>query len=133
MSLGKCTMCNGDAKALYPLLPGSPAFCAEHYNSHDAGQFGVDFSGPDDFDIPYPYKDVYLVFKPPYDRLESTWMDQTGKIQKLGELSDSHLLNICGWIVRNATDPRFDQVVGAEEALYAVASEMQRRLLWRQE
>ncbi|KKN42419.1 hypothetical protein LCGC14_0713600, partial [marine sediment metagenome] len=35
MSLGKCVIDGADAVAVYPLLPGSPAFCSTHYNQHD--------------------------------------------------------------------------------------------------
>ena len=51
--LGKCVICGEYAEAVYPLLPGSPAFCGKHYNQKDAGPYGCDFSGPDDFEIPY--------------------------------------------------------------------------------
>jgi hypothetical protein len=47
MSLGKCVICGNEAVALYPLLPGSPAFCSKHYNPKDAGPYGVDFSPSD--------------------------------------------------------------------------------------
>ena len=50
--LGHCKVCGADAGVTYPLLPGSPAFCSAHHNPRDAGPFGCDFSGPDDFDIP---------------------------------------------------------------------------------
>lgn len=51
-SLGNCVICGKEASVVYPLLPGSPAFCSEHHNAKDAGPYGCDFSGPDDFDIP---------------------------------------------------------------------------------
>ena len=48
----KCVIsgCNKDSTSWWPLLPGGPAFCSEHY--HRATEYGADFSGPDDFDIP---------------------------------------------------------------------------------
>jgi hypothetical protein len=52
-SLGKCVICGKEASVLYPLLPGAPAFCDDHHNPKDAGPYGCDFSGPDDFDIPF--------------------------------------------------------------------------------
>ena len=52
--LGTCVIpgCGKDAVVVYPLLLGEPRFCSEHYNEHDAGLYGCDFSEPDDFDIP---------------------------------------------------------------------------------
>jgi hypothetical protein len=50
--LGPCVVCGEPAGALYPCLPGSPAFCSKHLTPRDAEPYGVDFSGPDDFDIP---------------------------------------------------------------------------------
>jgi len=55
MSLGNCRVCGGDATVVYPLLPGKPSFCSKHHNEKDAGPYGCDFSGPDDFEIPIDY------------------------------------------------------------------------------
>ena len=51
--LGTCVVpgCKKSAGVTYPLLPGSPGFCEDHHRSHGE-QYSVDFSSPDDFDIP---------------------------------------------------------------------------------
>lgn len=48
----KCVIegCGEKATCFYLLLEGGPAFCSKH--QHRATEFGADFSGPDDFDIP---------------------------------------------------------------------------------
>lgn len=54
-SLGPCVICGGPSVVVYPLLPGEPRFCHEHYTPKHAEPYGVDFSGPDwadDFDYP---------------------------------------------------------------------------------
>ena len=51
--LGKCAICGLPAVVEYLLLPGSPKFCNKHYKPEYAEKYGVDFSGPDDFDIPF--------------------------------------------------------------------------------
>ena len=51
--LGKCVVCGEYAEVVYPLLPRSPAFCGKHHSQKDAEEYGCDFSGPDDFEIPY--------------------------------------------------------------------------------
>lgn len=45
--------CVREAVCWYPLLPGEPHFCSEHHTPKHAGRYGCDFSGPDDFDIPW--------------------------------------------------------------------------------
>ena len=52
-SLGRCVVCGEEACVLYPLLSDKSTFCSEHHNPKDAGPFGCDFTGPDDFDIPF--------------------------------------------------------------------------------
>ena len=51
----KCIIkgCEGTATCWYPLLPKSPAFCDEHDEPKYMEPYGCDFSGPDDFDIPF--------------------------------------------------------------------------------
>ena len=123
MSLGKCVIDGQPASVVYPLLAGSPAFCNKHHNSHDAGPFGADFSGPDDFDIP---DDFDMVFRPPYNEKTGEWTDQTGKTKKLSALEDSHLWNIRGWIIRISEQPRWD-AVNIEDAMLAVDREITTR------
>ena len=126
MSLGKCVIDGAPASVVYPLLPGSPAFCHKHHNSRDAGPFGADFSGPDDFDIP-DWDDSPLVFRPPYDPKTKLWTDQYGIASPFSALSSSHLENIRNWIVRTSQNARWGLVVGVDKALEAVDRELQRR------
>lgn len=96
-SLGRCAVCGGEAGVLYPLLPGEPAFCSEHHNPRDAGPFGCDFTGPDDFDIP----DVWDVLSGFHgDRETFTWKDREGNIHKLKDIDGRYLQNIIGFIRR---------------------------------
>lgn len=123
MSLGKCVIDKEEAVAVYPLLPGRPAFCSKHYNQRDAGPFGVDLSGPDDFDI--PYERIELVFKPPYNSKTGTWTDATKTERKLSDITDSHLLNLKPWIAKQAS--KADRTVGLNEAVAAINKEIAKR------
>lgn len=88
--LGKCIVCGRGARAVYPLLLGAPAFCGQHHNAHDAGPFGADFSGPDDFDI--PDDDGYL-----YDHLDHdecgvlVWETVEGELIPIDKMRCLHL------------------------------------------
>lgn len=99
--LGSCNCCGSDAVATYPLLPGSPSFCGAHHNASDAGRFGCDFSGPDDFDIPGGseiFDETDLV-----DILLSgpVWVDKDGnEYQTADEIKDDHLYNIVMFLER---------------------------------
>lgn len=90
--LGKCACCGGDATAMYPLLPGQPAFCYAHHNEQHAGKFGCDFSGPDWMDdIDWSQDgDYYSNDELVQDRV---WTTKDGKELKLCEMKDEHLLN----------------------------------------
>jgi len=71
------------------LLPTSPAFCSEHHNSRDAGPFGCDFAGPDDFDVPFEGGDSWL------QEYEPVWVDKEGnRYYDEGNIKDDHLINI---------------------------------------
>lgn len=95
-SLGKCAVCGEDAGAVYPLLPGSPAFCASHHNPKDAEPFGCDFSGPDDFDIPDEWCPV--VFHG--NREAFIWKDRGGNKHKLKDIDDNYIQNIISFLRR---------------------------------
>ncbi len=101
-SLGNCRICGKDAGVLYPLLPGSPAFCHEHHNQQDAGKFGCDLSGPDDFDIPDDFSTID--FDPPkpqrLDRRSFIWTDKQGEQHRLRDIGDSYLSNIIRYLKR---------------------------------
>lgn len=127
-SLGKCAVCKtDDTVALYPLLPDSPAFCSKHHNPKDAGRFGCDFTGPDDFDIPVPDEEAFGLHnlfddipmrlivprKDLYEKLRDytseqfkhwrkkfRWIDINGKKHKLKDIDDPYLCNIMNWLQR---------------------------------
>jgi hypothetical protein len=111
--LGNCRICNDHATVVYPLLPGSPAFCSEHHNPRDAGPFGADFSGPDDFDIPWedyiPQKPFPL--DPTFDSLPFKeqrkiwkWSTKDKRTFKLCRLTDRHIRNIIPYMERRKTE-----------------------------
>lgn len=96
-SLGKCVVCGKEAAALYPLLPNEPAFCSEHHNPKDAGPFGCDFTGPDDFDIP----DEFLEYTPEmFDRESLIWTDKEGNEHELKDIDDQYLNNIINFLTK---------------------------------
>lgn len=94
-SLGHCRVCGRDAVVVYPLLRGSPAFCVEHHNPRDAGPFGCDFTGPDDFDI-LDYPDNVFVG----DRKTFVWSDRDGVEHELRNIDDQYLQNIINFLRR---------------------------------
>ena len=107
-SSGKCRVCGNRASVSYPLLAGSPAFCSQHHNPKDAGPFGCDFSGPDDFDIPF---DDVLFHNPfaehpwtkprsAYSRRKFVWTDINGDKHKLKDIDDRYLQNIINFLKR---------------------------------
>lgn len=96
-SLGKCVICGREARVLYPLLPREPAFCSEHHNPKDAGSFGCDFTGPDDFDIPFPGEFDYEFVG---DRETFVWTDKEGNKHKLRDIDDRYLQNIISYLRR---------------------------------
>ena len=111
MTLGHCIKCGKDAAVVYPLLNGSPAFCNAHHNSHDAGQFGCDFTGPDDFDIDWnpghndyedPYEDLICYTKKVFKRWRKkfVWTDKEGTKHKLKDIDDMYLRNIIQFLYR---------------------------------
>lgn len=107
--LGKCTICGKRAVAVYPLLPHGPRFCHEHHNPRDAGPFGADFSGPDDFDIPLPPmefpRDYYV--KPLREKF--TWTTKDGVKYLLKDLTDNHLQNIIDYLKKRLKElPELD-------------------------
>lgn len=96
-SLGKCVVCGKGAAVLYPLLPNEPAFCSEHHNPRDAGPFGCDFTGPDDFDIP----DEPLEYTPEmFDRESFIWIDKEGSEHELKDIDDRYLNNIINFLTK---------------------------------
>jgi len=100
--LGNCRVCGRDAVAVYPLLSGSPAFCGSHHNPKDAGPFGCDFTGPDDFDIPWG-QDEWLHGRPKFQKLKRStfiWTDKEGNRHKLKDVDDYYLQNIINYLVR---------------------------------
>ena len=96
-SLGKCSVCGKEAGVLYPLLPGEPKFCGEHHNPKDAGPFGCDLSGPDDFDIPEPWIDSLEFCE---DRETFVWTDREGNKHKLSDVDNVYLQNIISFLRR---------------------------------
>ncbi len=114
-SLGKCKVCNREARVLYPLLPGSPAFCGEHHNPVYAEPFGCDFGDPDDFDIPIA-DDIYDTS---FDRNTFTWMDRDGIGHPLDTIDDRYLQNIIGFLKRRggSYSPRVTQFLKEEQVV----------------
>lgn len=95
-SLGKCNVCGSNAGTLYPLLPGSPAFCGAHHNPRDAGPFSCDFSNHwDDFDAQDLRDD-----EPLFDRATFIWTDIDGDKHPLNTIDDEYLRNIIGHLER---------------------------------
>ena len=109
-SLGKCSVCGKEAGVLYPLLPGEPAFCSSHHNPKDAGPFGADFTGPDDFDIPWEdltYEEMFG--KEKYRRETFIWTDRKGVEHKLEDIDNKYLQNIISLLKRKVESiPPFD-------------------------
>ena len=104
-SLGKCVVCGEEASVLYPLLPSEPVFCSEHHNSKDAGLFGCDFTGPDDFDVPFDDDDVPFhtqkSSKPQkLSRGTFVWRDKEGNRYLLSDIDDVYLRNIINFLKR---------------------------------
>lgn len=101
--LGSCSVCGKEAGVLYPLLPGEPAFCSEHHNPKDAGQFGCDFTGPDDFDIPVLPDELdewHPVPKFKATRKTFVWTDINGNKHKLADIDNYYLQNIISFLRR---------------------------------
>jgi len=120
-SLGRCSVCKGEASVLYPLLAGSPSFCSAHHNPRDAGPFGADFTGPDDFDIPWCADDV--PFRPGLaflTRKKFVWTDQHGVRHKLSDIDDDYLSNIINFLKRK-------ERVEFSEMILFLEGELQRR------
>ena len=100
-SLGKCVICGKEAGVIYPLLLREPAFCSEHHNPKDAGPFGCDFTGPDDFDIPFPgeFDSIFTG-----NRKTFVWTDKEGNKHKLKDIDDRYLQNIIGFLRRKSAN-----------------------------
>lgn len=99
-SLGKCAVCGKEAGVLYPLLSGEPAFCSKHHNPKDAGPFGCDFTGPDDFDMPDgPFYGLEV-----FDRETFEWKDREGVRHKLVDVDDRYLQNIINFLGRRVVE-----------------------------
>jgi len=113
MSLGSCIVCGDKATAEYPLLSGSPRFCSSHHNQKDAGPFGCDFSGPDDFDIPFEEYDPFDTWmkKGALNRFREifVWTTKDGRKLHVKEIEDNHLLNIVNLLKRRLNSiPEFE-------------------------
>ena len=97
--LGRCSVCSRDAGVMYPLLAGSPAFCSDHHNSKDAGPFGCDFTGPDDFDPPL-WNEEPEFREPILQRRRFVWTDKDGNDHKLKDIDNYYLMNIINFLTR---------------------------------
>jgi hypothetical protein len=115
--LGKCRICGGEATALYPLMVGQPAFCSTHHNSRDAGRFGCDFTGPDDFDIPVEGEWGPWCSPSTLTRKGFVWTDREGNKHKLQDIDDRYLGNLINFLKRK-DDDMFGAIIGflAKEA-----------------
>ncbi len=111
-SMDKCSVCGGEAVVLYPLLSGEPGFCSEHHNPRDAGPFGCDFTGPDDFDIPGPFDDERYLLVPEFSRGTFVWKDRTGTCHRLKDIDDTYLTNIINYLGRRI--PELEEAMSAE-------------------
>lgn len=109
--LGKCSIrgCDKEAGAVYPLLAGSPTFCSAHHNPRDAGPFGCDFTGPDDFDPPL-WDEAPEFQEPILRRREFVWMDRYGDEHKLKDIDNRYLVNIINFLAR-AENEDYDRTV----------------------
>src|SRR3972149_11003067 len=87
-SMGQCAVCGKDAAVVYPLLPEEPKFCSAHHTQKDAGPFGADLSGPDDFDKP----ENHLL--PNLERATFIWINREGDKYYLKDIDDRYLENI---------------------------------------
>jgi len=126
--LGNCRVCGEGAGVVYPLLPGSPAFCSEHHNPRDAGPFGCDFSGPDDFDIPIDDEDV--PFRPlpqKFNRDTFVWGDKEGNRHLLKDIDDCYLQNIINYLERGEGHVSDDSVKRREDVIVFLKKEARRR------
>lgn len=131
--LGNCAVCGKDAAALYPLMSGSPAFCSEHHNPRDAGPFGCDFTGPDDFDIPdegAPWEGMPFFFpEPVLTRKEFVWTDRGGGKHKLSDIDDRYLGNIINFLKKRKRIAEFKATIRAlfEDIIEFLEKEAERR------
>ena len=128
--LGKCRVCGSEASAVYPLLPGGPAFCSRHHSSKDAGPFGCDFTGPDDFDIPWG-DDEWLrdVSKKPQklDRDTFIWRDREGSRHLLVDIDDQYLRNIINFLKCGEGHVAYDSVKRRKDVIKFLEEEAGRR------
>ena len=132
MSLGKCRVCGNGASAVYPLLPGSPAFCSEHHNPKDASPFGCDFNGPVDFDIPWGDDDRWygLESKPQkLDRDAFIWRDRKGDAHLLVDINDVYLQNIINFLRRGGGHVAYNSVERRRKVIEFLEKEMGTRRL----
>lgn len=95
-TLGRCVVCGHEATVLYPLLPGEPTFCNKHHNPKDAGPFGCDFSGPDDFDPP-EYEETTQHYQK-LDPRTFIWTDIHGEEHRLRDIDNVYLRNIINYL-----------------------------------
>ncbi|KKK92772.1 hypothetical protein LCGC14_2699590 [marine sediment metagenome] len=128
-SLGDCRVCGGEASTSYPLLPGGPAFCSDHHNEKDAGPFGADFSGPDDFDIPVCDNDEPWDEPRLFDKKNFVWTDRDGEKHKLTDIDDVYLTNIVRFLGRSLDSiPGFAKVYFTEVREFLVEEATKRGL-----
>ena len=135
--LGNCRVCGEDAISVYPLLPGSPAFCSEHHNSRDAGPFGCDFSGPDDFDIPTE-EDVFGFHKKipdttSFDRETFIWKDKESNKHSLKDIDNTYLSSIISYLRKRLATMDFVSAVYWSEVIVFLGKEQKLRLSERVE
>jgi hypothetical protein len=124
--MDKCVVCGGKGSVEYPLLPGSPTFCGTHHNPRDAGKYGCDFSGPDDFDEPFEDSDVIfgleerlptlldkiadkLFRRKPPKLIMPIWTTRDGRdIWKEEDFTDNHLINIIYFLDKRIKEEKED-------------------------
>jgi len=142
IGFGDCVVCGGRATVNYPLLSGSPSFCGDHHNPNDAGRFGCDFSGPDDFDTPdedefdmpfdWPHRELPVSARP-ITTGNFVWTDIKGGKHKLKDIDDNYLANIIGFLKRrinNAGDlEMYDIVIPHWRRIITFLEEESRRRL----
>jgi len=107
MSLGNCKICGREATVVYPLLSGEPSFCSQHHNERDAGPFGCDFSGPDDFEIPTEYdpeEPFALEMRLEEIRETKVWTTADGTELHVTEMETGHIENCIAFHYRKLWD-----------------------------
>ena len=102
--LGKCSIngCHGRSTTYWPLIGNGVGLCSSHHSNPPDGYYSnlvrASQEPPDDFDIPDEWSDAPLYF----------WVTKDGDRIPIGELENSHLLNIKPYLERRLVAQKED-------------------------